>query len=172
MKLVLQDVRNPDAHPIPVEVRRREGQVEVNLPGRRVLLTPALRTDGTLTFELDGRPVMALSSQTGGVRHVAIKQERFSFLVQSPESARKRARGDGHDSGALTSSMPGQVLKLLVEQGQAVQKGQPLLIIEAMKMEHELKAPFAGRVKVISCQAGAMVAPGVALVELEPVPAS
>lgn len=172
MKLVLQDTRNADAAPLAVEVRRRDGLVEVKLPHRTVLVSPSMRADGTLTFELDGRPVVAFSSQVGGNRQVALKQERFSFLVQSPESARKRARGEGHDAGALTSSMPGQVLKLLVEQGQEVRKGQSLLIIEAMKMEHELKAPFAGRVKAISCQAGVMVAPGVALVELEPLPSA
>ena len=63
--------------------------------------------------------------------------------------------------------MPGQVLKVLVSVGDRVTKGQTLLIIEAMKMEHGIKAPHDGTIAALPFSEGEMVSPGAALVELE-----
>jgi len=70
-------------------------------------------------------------------------------------------------SGALEAPMPGRVIAVRVEPGQAVTKGQELLVVEAMKMENALRAPRDGRVKSVAARAGDMVVPGVVLVELE-----
>jgi 3-methylcrotonyl-CoA carboxylase alpha subunit len=61
--------------------------------------------------------------------------------------------------------MPGMVLKLLIEPGCRVAKGTPLLILEAMKMEHTLAAPADGEVKLFRCAVGEQVSEGVELVE-------
>jgi pyruvate carboxylase subunit B len=63
--------------------------------------------------------------------------------------------------------MPGKVLALLVEDGQEVQAGQGVLIVEAMKMENEMKAPRAGTVRKLCVQAGEPVESGAALFILE-----
>lgn len=63
--------------------------------------------------------------------------------------------------------MPGKVVALLAQPGQAVEKGTPLLILEAMKMEHTITAPAAGVVKAFCYAAGEQVADGAALVEFE-----
>ena len=57
--------------------------------------------------------------------------------------------------------------RVLVKDGDAVEKGQPLLALEAMKMEHVIRAPAAGRVKRVNARAGEMVNGGVALVEMD-----
>ena len=62
--------------------------------------------------------------------------------------------------------MPGMVLKILVTVGQEVTKGTPLLILEAMKMEHQIVAPRDGTVKAINCREGELVQPGIDLVEI------
>jgi 3-methylcrotonyl-CoA carboxylase alpha subunit len=62
--------------------------------------------------------------------------------------------------------MPGVVLKILVQQGYAVTKGTPLLILEAMKMEHQVVAPRDGTVAAIHCREGELVQPGIDLVEI------
>lgn len=72
----------------------------------------------------------------------------------------------GHASGALEAPMPGRVIKLSVEPGQDIQKGQEILVVEAMKMENSLKAPRAGRVSAIHTRVGDLVTPGLVLVEI------
>jgi 3-methylcrotonyl-CoA carboxylase alpha subunit len=67
--------------------------------------------------------------------------------------------------------MPGKVIALLATAGQRVEKGTPLLVLEAMKMEHTIKAPRAGVVKAFRFDAGDQVSEGVELVELEAPPA-
>jgi 3-methylcrotonyl-CoA carboxylase alpha subunit len=63
--------------------------------------------------------------------------------------------------------MPGRVLSVFVKEGEAVAKGAPLLILEAMKMEHTLTAPSAGRVGRVLCAAGDQVKEGAELLTLE-----
>jgi len=79
------------------------------------------------------------------------------------------ARTEEAGSGAsLTSQMPGIVLKLLLEPGVEVKQGTPLLILEAMKMEHEVCAPSDGKLVAYPFKEGDRVMPGDLLVEFEP----
>jgi biotin carboxyl carrier protein len=78
-----------------------------------------------------------------------------------------RSRGGRAHSGGLESPMPGVVTRVMVEAGEEVTRGQPLLALEAMKMEHVIRAPRDGRVKRIAVRPGEMVSNGVPLVELE-----
>ncbi|HEV2720966.1 MAG TPA: biotin/lipoyl-containing protein [Thermoanaerobaculia bacterium] len=77
----------------------------------------------------------------------------------------KRAR-PRHRDHSMMAPMPGIVLKILVTAGQTVAKGAPLLILEAMKMEHQIVAPRDGTVAAINCAEGELVQPGVDLVEI------
>ncbi|MCX7961575.1 MAG: acetyl/propionyl/methylcrotonyl-CoA carboxylase subunit alpha [Burkholderiales bacterium] len=70
--------------------------------------------------------------------------------------------------GTLTAPMPGKVIQVLVEPGAVVAKGAPLLVLEAMKMEHTIAAPHGGRVAAIHYRAGEQVAEGAELLRLEP----
>ncbi|MBI1795479.1 MAG: biotin/lipoyl-binding protein [Candidatus Eisenbacteria bacterium] len=87
-------------------------------------------------------------------------------FVLDRESA-SRPRGGRGPGGGLESPMPGVVTRVLVAAGDPVKKGQPLLAIEAMKMEHLIRAPHDGRVRAIRARAGEMVGGGVPLVEME-----
>jgi len=69
--------------------------------------------------------------------------------------------------GGLTAPMNGSIVRVLVEVGQPVEAGTQLVVLEAMKMEHSIRAPQAGVVKALFCQEGEMVAEGCTLVELE-----
>ena len=69
--------------------------------------------------------------------------------------------------GGLTAPMNGSIVRVLVEVGQPVEAGTQLVVLEAMKMEHSIRAPHAGVVKALFCHEGEMVAEGCALVELE-----
>jgi 3-methylcrotonyl-CoA carboxylase alpha subunit len=69
--------------------------------------------------------------------------------------------------GTLAAPMPGKVLQVLVRPGAAVAKGAPLVILEAMKMEHTVTAPYAGRVAAIHYKTGEQVDEGSELLRLE-----
>jgi acetyl-CoA/propionyl-CoA carboxylase biotin carboxyl carrier protein len=71
------------------------------------------------------------------------------------------------DQMALSSPMPATVVAIKVAPGQEVAEGDPLVMLEAMKMELPIKAPRPGRVKSLACREGELVQPGVPLVELE-----
>jgi biotin carboxyl carrier protein len=75
---------------------------------------------------------------------------------------------DAPADGRVTAQMPGKVMEVRVAEGDAVQAGDVLLVLEAMKMEHSLSAPCAGTVKRIGISAGDRVMPGDLLVEIEP----
>jgi 3-methylcrotonyl-CoA carboxylase alpha subunit len=77
------------------------------------------------------------------------------------KGARAKAR---HRDQSTAAPMPGIVLKILVKAGDVVTKGAPLLILEAMKMEHQIVAPRDGTIASVNCREGEMVQPGVELV--------
>jgi biotin carboxyl carrier protein len=81
--------------------------------------------------------------------------------------ARERGRRRGTPLGDLSSPMPGQVQRVLVAEGDVVTAGQPLMVVEAMKMQLEIKATHAGRVERLLAQPGQQVEAGAPLVELK-----
>ena len=72
---------------------------------------------------------------------------------------------DQEADGGLTAPMPGKIVALLAKAGTEVAKGAPLLVMEAMKMEHTLCAPAKGQVRAYLCQAGELVKEGTQLVD-------
>ena len=93
----------------------------------------------------------------------------YEFALQDPRKALLAAAGGAAASGGtLTAPMPGKVVKLLVKEGDLVAEGQPLLIMEAMKMQNELRAMSEGVVKKISTSEGATVETGSVLITVGP----
>lgn len=91
----------------------------------------------------------------------------YEFALQDPMKALLAAAGGaGAAGGMVTSPMPGKIVKVLVREGETVAEGQTLLIMEAMKMQNELKAPGAGSVAKVHVQEGAAVETGASLVTL------
>jgi 3-methylcrotonyl-CoA carboxylase alpha subunit len=82
-------------------------------------------------------------------------------------SARGSVHGHGAVDGAIVAPMPGKVTSVEVSQGDKVAKGQRLLTLEAMKMEHGLVAPFDGVVGELNAKAGAQVSEGTVLAVIE-----
>lgn len=84
----------------------------------------------------------------------------------APEPAPQSAPASGAGADAMTAPMPGTILKILVNVGDAVKENQPVMILEAMKMENEVVASSSGTVKGIHVTQGQMVNPGDALVTI------
>ena len=121
--------------------------------------------DGSLTAEVDGRRRNGVVIADGGRLTVFLGGSRRDILLEDPGAAADSAEVGG---GRLTSPMPGTVVRVLVEAGQTVAKDTPLLVLEAMKMEHTIAAPADGTVEALPFAVGDRVEEGVELVAFAP----
>ena len=123
---------------------------------------------GQLAVELDDRrlvaSVIAVTVKNEQRRHVFLNGTTWVVLRDDPLH---RVEAGGVHVGGLTAPMPGKIVALLATPGQSVDKGAPLLILEAMKMEHTITAPKNGTVKAFRHAAGDQVVDGAELVEFE-----
>ncbi len=129
---------------------------------------------GRLTASLDGRRCRALVFRHGLDITVIARASNGSggtYRLSLIDPVATAGAGDA-DGGRLTAPMPGRVVTVLVEPGAAVEKGQPLLVLEAMKMEHTITAPADGAVTALPFAAGDQVEEGVDLLGFEPGPAA
>jgi len=120
---------------------------------------------GNLTVTLDGRKIEAAVIRDGGMLHVFGEPGgHWSLGIYDPLAAAEAHEGA---AGGLTAPMPGKVTALHVKPGDAVVAGQPLIVVEAMKMEHTIHAPADGRVAEVRFKAGDQVSEGEVLVVVE-----
>ncbi|HEX8172241.1 MAG TPA: biotin/lipoyl-containing protein [Thermoanaerobaculia bacterium] len=132
---------------------------EVDRGGLEVV---AVRAD-ELEVRIDGRTHVVPYVVQGSTVSFAYEGETYTAEV-----AEKGARGRGrHREQSTGAPMPGVVLKILVKQGDVVAKGAPLVILEAMKMEHVITAPRDATIAAVHCVEGEMVQPGVELVTFD-----
>jgi 3-methylcrotonyl-CoA carboxylase alpha subunit len=125
---------------------------------------------GQLVLEFDGGSIERFAVACDGAdRLVGWRGQSFRLAraaALSVDTIGRRAGGaPGHAS--LAAPMPGTVIKVLAAEGQVVVASQPLVILEAMKMEHIVAAPYDGVVRRVLCATGALVARGATLVELD-----
>ena len=146
-----------DAH-----VRYQRDQWAITLNGETTLARGKKLEGDRFAVELDDRRLIASVVAVDDKRSVFLQGSTYSLLRDDP--LHHVDAGDSH-GGGLTAPMPGKVVALLAQPGQKVDKGTPLLILEAMKMEHTITAPAAGIVKAFCYAAGEQVADGAALVE-------
>jgi acetyl-CoA carboxylase biotin carboxylase subunit len=117
-----------------------------------------------LAVEVDRHLVRAVAVETPGHRWwVKVGDEAHALVWRSPLPEPK---GRTDDAGSLLAPMPGQVVSVLVAQGQAVRAGDPLLVLEAMKMEHIVRAPYDGTLVSIRFGPGEKVDSGAPLAEV------
>ncbi|MFA7505517.1 MAG: biotin/lipoyl-containing protein, partial [Burkholderiaceae bacterium] len=111
-----------------------------------------------------GETAFALGCFVDGERiHLFTAEGPASFVASSPIA---HAGDEAPDAGQLTAPMPGKLIALMVAPGSKVRAGEPLAIMEAMKMEHTISAPIAGEVKQVFYAVGDQVAEGAQLIEL------
>src|SRR5580700_8188869 len=111
---------------------------------------------------LDGRSYEArVEERPGGGVVVVIGGYRFEIDVHDPRRWIRKSGGRG-DAGVqrITAPMPGKVVRVLIAAGDAVEAGQGLVVVEAMKMQNELKATRPGKVSTVPAREGATVAAG------------
>jgi 3-methylcrotonyl-CoA carboxylase alpha subunit len=121
------------------------------------------RPDGRLAVTLDGRTVQLRTLEHDGELAVFVHGGVWHFTAVDPLLPPPEADAG---AGRLTAPMPGRVIQLLVTSGEAVRRGQPMMVIEAMKMEHTIAAPRDGIVAAVHYAAGDPVEEGAELIAL------
>jgi biotin carboxyl carrier protein len=123
---------------------------------------------GVYSVLVDGRSYEARVEQSNGCVVVFIDGYRFEVEIQDPRRwSRHTSRPDIEGRLHVTAPMPGKIVRLLVAEGDTVEIGQGLLVVEAMKMQNEMKAPKPGRVVSLSAREGATVTAGEVMAVIE-----
>ncbi|MER2599834.1 MAG: biotin/lipoyl-containing protein [Caldilineales bacterium] len=145
--------------------RDGEGFV-VTVDGRAYDIRAERPEHGRLNLQVGDRRLRAVVARDGLRRYVAMAGE--TWTLERPQAQTKR-RGAAADRAQkrLEAVMPGLVLDVLVQPGDAVEQGQSLVLLSAMKMELRVAAATAGVVKAVHCAAGEVVERGQVLVEME-----
>jgi 3-methylcrotonyl-CoA carboxylase alpha subunit len=136
-------------------------RIRVAAPSPRAVAAGA--TVEEVGFELADRPVRALVARLRDRVLVAVAGRTYVF--ETGEAAR-RGGDAGKRSGKVAAPMPGKVVTVLVQVGDTVDVGQPLVVLEAMKMESTLVAEVAGKVTAVAAVQGTTVEGGAVLVEI------
>lgn len=161
LTLVRADLAAHEAQ-YPVEVLDDGVRLEVRIGSQ---LYAAVRdSHGSMRIASDpaAAGTIAWTVAAGDVRWVFLDGKVFELKEARPAA---RARGGHH--GSLTAPMPATVRRVLVGVGDAVKRGEPLVILEAMKMELPVRANGPGTVTAVHCREGELVQPGLALIEID-----
>jgi biotin carboxyl carrier protein len=154
---------------VEVELQRQDSPIEARVDGATVRLGRQPLPGGGMLIEIGATRVRAFAARAADSIVVSVGPHSFTFV------ALKASRGGSRHSLAtplLTAPMPGKVLRILVAEGDQVAAGQPLITIEAMKMETTLKAEGPACVKRIPVSEGQMIDAGAVLIELSPLDSS
>ena len=164
MKLIL--ARDDREHSIQVEPKGSGFTVRL---GDRTL-----EVDGTvgrsMRVRIDGRPVEASVRRDGLDFLVELRGNAYRFRPRDSRAPKLARRGTNAERvrGELHAPMPGLVVDVLVQKGDPVEAGQPVVVVEAMKMQNALVAPIRGRVAAVVAAKGATVDSGALLLTVIP----
>lgn len=142
-----------------IEDRNYEFQVQESAPGSFVLLS----NNRIIDCRVEGRP------ESGKPVTVVVGQTEYLVTLTDPRRLRgtTAVEASGDDVARIVAPMPGKVARVLVAVGDLVNVGDGLIVVEAMKMQNEMKSPKAGTVTSLSAKPGATVNAGDVLAVIE-----
>ena len=155
-----------------VEIRRNGNRVSASIDGRNYELDVHQSTPQILMRDADGQVFdcrVESAPSASQPLDVFVGTSHYSITLVDPKRLRAAAAAGGHADGAarIVAPMPGKVVRVLVEQGAQVEAGTGVVVVEAMKMQNEMKAPKAGTVSAINVEIGATVNGGDVLAVIE-----
>jgi biotin carboxyl carrier protein len=144
------------------------GRWSCRLDGRDLVVDAILVSPDVLSLRIGNMAYEIKSERVANDLHLWVGSTCFNAEVRDPRSLRGRARaGDDHGARKITAPMPGKVVRLLVHEGDEVGPGAGLAVVEAMKMQNEIKSPKKGTVQKILVSEGAAVNAGDVLAIVE-----
>ena len=151
-----------------LELEQEEGRWSCRLDGAQIDVDAVLARPDVLSLRIGNKAYEVKCERVGADLHLWVGSLRFSAEVRDPRSLRGRARADD-DQGPkkLVAPMPGKVVRILVAQGATIEAGGGVLVVEAMKMQNEVKSPKKGTVQKILVKEGTAVNAGDVLAIVE-----
>ena|SRR5579872_6292434 len=152
-----------------IELERADGAWRCKLDGRNVEMDAVLTRRDVLSVLIGGKAYEIKREHAGTDTHLWVGSVRYLAELHDPRSlrGRKAAGADGKGPKKLFAPMPGKVVRVLIGEQQAVEAGQSILVVEAMKMQNEIKSPKKGTVQKIIATEGANVNAGDVLAIVE-----
>jgi len=152
-----------------IELAREGTAWACKLDGREIRIDAVATQGGVLSLLIDGKSYEVKLESTGTETNIVLGRRRFPVQIRDPRSLRSRrtAAADGGGPRKITAPMPGKVVRILANVGTAVEAGQGVVVIEAMKMQNELKSPKKGIVSKLIVKEGVAVEAGQSLAEVE-----
>jgi biotin carboxyl carrier protein len=151
-----------------LDLNRVDGRWSCRLDGRDVEVEAVLARSDVLSLRIGNIAYEVKSEQVASDLHLWVGSIRFSAELGDPRSLRSRARaGDDQGPKKITAPMPGKIVRLLVHEGDEVEVGGGVAVVEAMKMQNEIKSPKKGIVRKILVGEGAAVNAGEVLAIVE-----
>jgi biotin carboxyl carrier protein len=155
-----------DDHNYEVEIKREGSRVSASIDGREYELEASEPESGVYLLKHENRVFEVYVSPDGMVN---VGGHQLEVKISDPKRLRG-ARGDaehGDGTAEIKTAMPGKIVRILVGEGDEVEKGDGVIVVEAMKMQNEMKAPKAGVVKQIGVKEGDTVNAGDILATIE-----
>lgn len=159
-----------DGHTRQLEIQPGEapGVWQVRIDGESLQADARELRPGVLSLLLEGRSFRIVLDDGHEESALILGSTRIPYRADDSRSLRSRRRHSGPEGpAAIRASMPGRVVRVLVEKGQQVAAHQGIVVIEAMKMQNELKSPREGRVADLRATPGATCASGETLAVIE-----
>jgi len=151
-----------------VELEARGGAWVSRVDGEELEADAVLVEPDVLSLRIGGRSIEVRRETQAGELKIWVGGRSFAAEVRDPRSLRERKRlADDQGPRKLTAPMPGKVVRVLVQAGDAVEAGAGLVVVEAMKMQNEVKSPKKGTVQKILVAAGSAVNAGDVLAVVE-----
>lgn len=142
--------------------RKDQESVDFSLNGKNYHFRIVHKNNGEMILEGEGRFKANVSKTNRDGEAIVMARGREGTIAVAGRKMKKTAA-----SGSLSSPMPGKIFKIVKDVGSSVEKGETILILEAMKMEHSIRADKDGKVKKIMFKTGELVQGGVLLAEVE-----
>lgn len=139
----------------------------VTIEGRAYMVTDVRSSEGTLAFLVDRHSHVAHVSDGPGGARLSIGGRNYRLAEETMDTDRPGPSVAGA-GGSLEAPMPGSIVAICVGAGDRVGAGQPVVVLESMKMQNEIASPIDGVVRRIHCKVGDQVGFGDALAEISP----
>lgn len=151
-----------------LDLNQVEGCWMCRLDGHEIAVDAVLARPDVLSLRIDNKAYEVKCERVGSEMHLWVGSVRFAAEVRDPRSFRGRVRAaDDQGPKKLLAPMPGRVVRVLVSQGAEVEAGTGVLVVEAMKMQNEVKSPKKGTVQKILATEGDAVNAGDVLAIVE-----